>query len=583
MAKIFISYRRADSTDAAGRIYDRLVAAFGEANVFKDVDSIPLGSDFADIIAEQIKDCDAVIVVIGRFWLTIRGQDGTPRLQNPMDFVRIEIEEGLNSRALIIPAMVGNVTMPREEQLPKSIRGLTRKHAISIRPDPDFHRDMDRLIRGLQEHFKRKYPLPTPATVPIPDLGQQEDAEQQEIPLVRPKKVQGNLPKGSGQPSSSEQTPLPIPSRWWRLAAPGNMLMLLLLFSFPWIEIGCRGENENSSEFGLYSQSGFQAIYGGHREYDHAYDTSADREFREAKDTWLPKVMAKSEINSAPMLAFCFGLISAGAITGLALPLGGRRLKVIGGCSLAAVLLLLTQTAVGFPAAKTVQAVNDYEREHGDLNKQRNFFIEYQPGYYLTWSVLLTSFGLVLEEWLLIHRGYRYAAMAGATIGSNSDLFPESGAGPSLPKARRLRALLLQDIANPVLRNRYLAIRPLTLQYEDAQWIPRRTSADHLINIVILLVWAAGLMVSCAIVGAQFAMLVFSKTAFVDLRGLEGSFMGACCGLLLLEFIALYRDSTRRYRLFILQRMLGPLPFRAHRRSLHQAAKEYLGDDSKIN
>jgi hypothetical protein len=169
MAKIFISYRRADATDAVGRMFDRLVAAFGEGNIFKDVDSIPLGSDFADVIAERLNDCDAVIVVIGRFWLTVRGQDGTPRLRDPRDYVRIEIEQALDVRAIVVPALVGNVAMPREEQLPESIRRLTRKHAISVRPDPDFHRDMDRLIRGLQEHFNRKdspsaSPLPPPPT-----------------------------------------------------------------------------------------------------------------------------------------------------------------------------------------------------------------------------------------------------------------------------------------------------------------------------------------------------------------------------------------------------------------------------------
>jgi hypothetical protein len=150
MARIFISYRRADAADAAGRLFDRLVATFGKANVFKDVDSIPFGHDFAKVIAERLSDCNVVIVVIGRFWLTVRSSDGTPRLHNPRDYLRIEFEQALKSRALVIPALVGNVSMPREEQLPESIRKLSRKHAIAIRPDPDFHKDMDRLIRALQ-------------------------------------------------------------------------------------------------------------------------------------------------------------------------------------------------------------------------------------------------------------------------------------------------------------------------------------------------------------------------------------------------------------------------------------------------
>jgi hypothetical protein len=156
MPKIFISYRRDDTIDATGRMFDRLAAAFGTENVFKDVDSIPLGSDFTTIIAERLNDCEIVIVVIGRFWLTVRGRDGKARLDNPGDYVRIEIEQALNSRAVVVPALIGNIDMPREEQLPESIRKLTRKHAISIRPDPDFHRDMDRLIRALEDLQKRR-------------------------------------------------------------------------------------------------------------------------------------------------------------------------------------------------------------------------------------------------------------------------------------------------------------------------------------------------------------------------------------------------------------------------------------------
>jgi hypothetical protein len=155
MAEIFISYRRADASDSAGRMFDRLVTTFGKGSVFKDVDSIPLGFDFADLIAERLHDCKVVIIVIGPFWLTVRSQDGTPRLYNPTDLVRIEVEQSLKSRALVVPALVGNAAMPHEEELPPSIQKLTRKNAISIRPDPDFHRDMDRLIHGLQNYFSQ--------------------------------------------------------------------------------------------------------------------------------------------------------------------------------------------------------------------------------------------------------------------------------------------------------------------------------------------------------------------------------------------------------------------------------------------
>jgi formylglycine-generating enzyme required for sulfatase activity len=149
MATIFLSYRRADSADATGRIFDRLVGAFGRANVFKDVDSIPLGAVFAEVIADRLKACDAVLVVIGRFWLDVRDKSGNPRLHNENDLVRIEVEQALASGAAVVPVLVGGVEMPPAEQLPESLRKLTRRNAISVRPDPDFHRDMDRLIGGI--------------------------------------------------------------------------------------------------------------------------------------------------------------------------------------------------------------------------------------------------------------------------------------------------------------------------------------------------------------------------------------------------------------------------------------------------
>ena len=153
--KIFISYRRSDSADAAGRIFDRLKAAFGEKNIFKDVDSIPVGANFEEVIAERLSDCEAVIVIIGQTWASVARSDGPPRLHDPADFVRIEVEQAFRGRVPVVPALVGNAVMPGPEQLPESIQKLTRRNAISIRPDPDFHPDMDRLIKALNRHANK--------------------------------------------------------------------------------------------------------------------------------------------------------------------------------------------------------------------------------------------------------------------------------------------------------------------------------------------------------------------------------------------------------------------------------------------
>jgi len=60
---VFISYRREDSQGLAGRLFDRLVQRFGEARVFWDIDSIDPGGRFAEVIAERIGGCDALVAL----------------------------------------------------------------------------------------------------------------------------------------------------------------------------------------------------------------------------------------------------------------------------------------------------------------------------------------------------------------------------------------------------------------------------------------------------------------------------------------------------------------------------------------
>jgi hypothetical protein len=153
LGNIFISYRRSDSADIAGRIYDRLVNEFGSDSIFKDVDSIPLGVNFKSYIDETVGACNVFLAIIGDRWLDAADASGKKRLDNRADFVRAEIASALKKEIPVIPLLVRGAYMPEEEQLPYSLRRLVFKNGISIRPDPDFHRDMDRLISALQEYM----------------------------------------------------------------------------------------------------------------------------------------------------------------------------------------------------------------------------------------------------------------------------------------------------------------------------------------------------------------------------------------------------------------------------------------------
>lgn len=147
--KIFISYRRNDSSDVSGRIYDRLIQSFNKDTVFKDVDSIPLGRDFRDILDEAVRRSDVVLVVIGSQWLELKDANGKRRIDDSRDYVRTEIEIALECKIPVIPILVQGADMPSANKLPLSIRDLAYKNGLHVRPDPDFHRDMDRLISHL--------------------------------------------------------------------------------------------------------------------------------------------------------------------------------------------------------------------------------------------------------------------------------------------------------------------------------------------------------------------------------------------------------------------------------------------------
>jgi hypothetical protein len=147
--RVFISYRRDDSLEVVGRIYDRLVQHFGRQTIFKDMDSIQAGVDFREALNESVGRADVLLAVIGDRWLSIAGTDGKRRLDNPQDFVRLEIETALQREIVVIPLLVRNARIPEASDLPASLGQLAYRNAIPIRSDPDFNNDMERLIKAL--------------------------------------------------------------------------------------------------------------------------------------------------------------------------------------------------------------------------------------------------------------------------------------------------------------------------------------------------------------------------------------------------------------------------------------------------
>jgi len=149
MPVIFISYRRSDSQDVTGRIYDRLVTKFERKQVFKDVDNIPLGVSFPMHLQQVISKASVVLVIIGPNWVHAADSQGRRRLDDPNDLVRVEVESALRSKMPVIPVLVSNARMPLASELPSSMHALLSRNGLPVRPDPDFNNDMERLLSGL--------------------------------------------------------------------------------------------------------------------------------------------------------------------------------------------------------------------------------------------------------------------------------------------------------------------------------------------------------------------------------------------------------------------------------------------------
>lgn len=172
MTRIFISYRRSDTIGHTGRIYDRLVTEFGQGSVFMDVDDIPIGVDFAEHIAQEVGKCQVALVVIGKTWATVTGADGSRRLDNPDDFVRIEVESALARGVPVVPVLLDGVSIPMRSQLPESLHPLTRRNGVTVGYNPRFNGDMARLIRGLNGLMRAVEMAPEPI---VEELAEEDD------------------------------------------------------------------------------------------------------------------------------------------------------------------------------------------------------------------------------------------------------------------------------------------------------------------------------------------------------------------------------------------------------------------------
>jgi TIR domain len=146
-ARIFISYRRSDTQMAAGRLYDALVARYGSGSVFRDKEAIRPGYDWLEEIQNVLAGNVVVLALLGPSWADARDAEGRRRLDDPHDSNRLELEIALQKKIPLIPVLVEGANIP--EELPTSLKALTRRHAVRLRDD-DWEGDFVRLADALE-------------------------------------------------------------------------------------------------------------------------------------------------------------------------------------------------------------------------------------------------------------------------------------------------------------------------------------------------------------------------------------------------------------------------------------------------
>jgi hypothetical protein len=181
---IFISYRRDDSRAHAGRLQGDVSRRYSEEHVFRDVE-IPPGVDFGEYITSLVDKCNVVLAIIGPGWLDSRNREGERRIDDPDDWVRLEIERALAHDGVeLIPVLVDGARLPPREELPESLQALRRRNAFELsdrRWDYDVEQlgtHLDALLRDTSAvHAKTPAPAPPPPAASVGGGGRRPPAK----------------------------------------------------------------------------------------------------------------------------------------------------------------------------------------------------------------------------------------------------------------------------------------------------------------------------------------------------------------------------------------------------------------------
>jgi len=213
--RVFISYRREDTSGQAGRLYDALADKLGAENVFMDVDTIDIGVEFKHAIEAAVSSCDVLFVMIGPRWLTAADTRGERRLSRTDDYVRLEVETALGRNIRVVPALVAGAAMPVADDLPGTLSALTLRNAVEMADGPRWQYDVSRLmnllerIRAGESHAEAAPPIDVAALSGDPstssashasgaDADTERDAARRKAETIRARVASAHQPAGTG-------------------------------------------------------------------------------------------------------------------------------------------------------------------------------------------------------------------------------------------------------------------------------------------------------------------------------------------------------------------------------------------------
>jgi hypothetical protein len=150
MSGIYLSYRRRESAGYAGRLFDHLSRHFGPGSVFMDIGGIARGQDFAQAIESALNACEVVLVLIGNTWASCTGQDGRRRLDDPRDWVRLEVAAALRRDSLVVPVLIDGARLPDPAGLPEELRPLCQRNACEL-SDLRWTYDVGELVKDVEK------------------------------------------------------------------------------------------------------------------------------------------------------------------------------------------------------------------------------------------------------------------------------------------------------------------------------------------------------------------------------------------------------------------------------------------------